>query len=104
MGLTPDPDIHVEEIGLLQDLRGLEAVFPPDVVDEWLTSTLRFPCHSETMPEPTTLTMDDIREAMYKCGFPRPDTPGERCIRRLREMGFEMRVTDPKALFTISTA
>ena len=102
MGLTPDPDIHVEEFRMEMDLRELDAAIER-ILAAARTANPLFSQRSETLPQPTVLTMDDIREAMYKCGFP-IETEGERCIRRLREMGFEMRVVDPKPLFTISTA
>ena len=96
-----NPDIHAEKFHIEMDteLEGFfEQTINADIADNHLLATC-----SETLPQPTVLTMDDIREAMYKCGFP-IETEGERCIRRLREMGFEMRVVDPKPLFTITTA
>lgn len=55
-------------------------------------------------PEPRPLTIADIRHAMAELGFPRPETAGERALRHLREMGFEIRVVDPEPIFTICLA
>ena len=101
--MTTDPEIHVEEFRMEMDLRELDAAIER-ILAAARTANPLFSQRSETLPQPTVLTMDDIREAMYKCGFPRPETEGERCLRHLREMGFEMRLVDPKAIFTIHTA
>ena len=101
--MTTDPEIHVEKFHMEMDLRELDAAIER-ILAAARTANPLFSQRSETLPQPTVLTMDDIREAMYKCGFPRPETPGQRALRHLREMGIEIRLIDPKALFTIRTA
>jgi len=101
--MTTDPEIHVEKFHMEMDLRELDAAIERTLAAACTANPL-FSQRSETLPQPTVLTMEDIREAMYKCGFPRPETPGQRALRHLREMGIEIRLIDPKALFTIRTA
>ena len=102
--MTPDPDIQREEHDVEMYLGALEDQFLKVFADVTTTETFldRLLTSAAQPPAESTLTREDFRQAYERLmPYPRPETPGDRAMRRLREMGIEIRLFEPVSPFVL---